>query len=402
MKVAVPAADQGHRVVPSSAYRILQVVDLSVEHPQTLRFAGMLASSYAARGYEVLQLIPGRADDIQRTAWGARITVRGPLSGRAGRVIHRTSAVRHVIESIQPDRLELHDRRTPPGLDRWAEQRRLPALAVCHGWIDCPSAGRPCGTAGAGSRVSDTWLVRWNWPPAHSFGRVVCTTTAGGQADRHGRSNLLPVLLGTDLDAFRPDRASPRVREALAPRGEFLLVTMSPLDRADRTDLAIATTGELTRRGRRVRLVVIGDGPARRRLERSSAGIPVRMLGDLEPRSRIATIVAGADLALLPGLGSPGCLALLDALACGTPAVVTQDAPSAALLGEAGLAAACTPQRLADAVEGVLDGPADPRRAARLRAQQFPWSRTVDGFLDAHRLPRTAAPEPVPGNARRP
>jgi alpha-1,6-mannosyltransferase len=77
---------------------------------------------------------------------------------------------------------------------------------------------------------------------------------------------------------------------------------------------------------------------------------------------------------------------VLEALAAGTP-VVTADRGAAPelLTSSCGRAAAPDGASLAGAVRAVLELPVDARRrAARERAEQYPWSATVDGLLAVH------------------
>ena len=79
-------------------------------------------------------------------------------------------------------------------------------------------------------------------------------------------------------------------------------------------------------------------------------------------------------------------LAVLEALACGTP-VVTSNRGGAHELVDATSGAAGDPNgpSLADAVESLLPrlGP-DLRRAARARAERYPWQATIDDMLALH------------------
>ena len=79
-------------------------------------------------------------------------------------------------------------------------------------------------------------------------------------------------------------------------------------------------------------------------------------------------------------------LAVLEALACGTP-VVTADVGGARELVDASCGAWAAPHAgpLADAVQRVAALPERARRrAARQRAETYPWSATVEGMLDVH------------------
>jgi alpha-1,6-mannosyltransferase len=57
------------------------------------------------------------------------------------------------------------------------------------------------------------------------------------------------------------------------------------------------------------------------------------------------------------------------------------------VLGPDAPLAGATGADFARAVRAVLErAPAERRPAARRRAEQFPWSATVEGFLAVHRL----------------
>jgi alpha-1,6-mannosyltransferase len=83
-------------------------------------------------------------------------------------------------------------------------------------------------------------------------------------------------------------------------------------------------------------------------------------------------------------------LAALEALACGTPAVVNWRSALPGIVGpDAGRAAAGSGLTFADAVQELLAEPQTPLpRAARARAEEFGWDTTVEGFLALHQRAR--------------
>ncbi|MEU4219075.1 glycosyltransferase [Actinoplanes sp. NPDC026623] len=76
-------------------------------------------------------------------------------------------------------------------------------------------------------------------------------------------------------------------------------------------------------------------------------------------------------------------LAALEALASGTPVVVSEDSALPEVIGGAGIAAAGEGSAYARAVLTLMDRP-ERRRAARERARGYPWAASVAGFLAAH------------------
>ena len=148
---------------------------------------------------------------------------------------------------------------------------------------------------------------------------------------------------------------------------------------------SLTTLATLRASGLPVRLVVAGDGPLRPRLERRAAraGLPVTFAGFLPGRADLAALLASADVALAPGPAETFGLAALEALACGTPVVVSAESALPEVAGEAG--ASVPGEDLAAGVRAVLARPERARRAAaRARAEQYDWATAVRGFLAVH------------------
>jgi alpha-1,6-mannosyltransferase len=147
------------------------------------------------------------------------------------------------------------------------------------------------------------------------------------------------------------------------------------------------------RRGCPVVLAVAGDGPLRRRLRADATGLPVQFLGHLDDPALVAALLASADVVVAPGPVETFGLAALEALACGTAVVGTSTSAIGEVLGGAGELADPNDVAFADAIERVLARPVSVRRlAARARACEFDWARTVARFLAVHQLPTRVAP----------
>lgn len=376
--------------------RIVQAANFVTPRSGGLRTTlRQLATGYHAAGHEVVQIVAGERDGRVDTAWGTLVTVRAPrVPGTGYRVLTRWPAVLRAVEAAQPDRLEVHDRTTLRRLGHWAGQRGVPSMVISHERLDRLLAqwlppGAPVG------RLAD----RSNAALTSTFDRIVCTTAwAGEEFERLGVTNLERIPLGVDLVRFHPSFASTQLRQELAGAADVLLLMASRLSREKRPELAVDTVAELVRRGHRVRLVVAGDGPLRRSLERRAAGLPVRFTGFVGDRERLASLLATADVVLAPGPVETFGLAALEALASGTPAVVNAASALPEVLGRlAGRCAPGSPGAFADSVQSLLAQPGDQcSAAARARAECFPWTATVQGFLRAHRLQLTQPQSRVP------
>ena len=123
---------------------------------------------------------------------------------------------------------------------------------------------------------------------AASYDAVVCTTAfAREEFDRIHASNVLTVPLGVDLDQFHPSRRSAAVRQRWVHPDQTLLVHCGRLSVEKHAHRSIDSVAALRDSGVDAKLVVVGEGPMRARLERQAAR-PARRLHRLHrlPRHR--------------------------------------------------------------------------------------------------------------------
>ena len=200
---------------------------------------------------------------------------------------------------------------------------------------------------------------------------------------------------GVDLDTFHPGRRE-EARERLRLEMPTLLSVGHLIERK-RHDLAIRALRHLPE----CCLLIAGEGPLRPSLEAEAAeaGVAdrVRFLGQV-PHHELSRLYAAADALVLASSREGWANVLLEAMACGTPAVASDAwgnrevvaSPAAGLLIEK-----YTPEGVADACRTLLAAPPD-RAATRAYAEQFDWSSTTDGQLRlfetiAHGSPSVAA-----------
>jgi alpha-1,6-mannosyltransferase len=363
--------------------RVVRLANAIAPHSGGLRTAlRELGAGYQRAGHEPVLIMPGLEASDEQTEQGRVITVPGPLVPGTGgyRVITARRSLRKLLEDLQPDRLEVSDRTTLRWTGDWASENGVRSMMISHDSL----AGllRMLGPGLPTQRLAD----RMNRASAESYDVVVCTTKwAADEFRRLAVPNLVRVPLGVDLTSFSPDRYDEKLRSSLARPGEHVLVHCSRLSPEKRPERPIAALAELRRRGVPAVLVVLGDGPRRKSLESKAAGLPVRFLGHVADRGLLAATLATADVAIAPGPVETFGLAALEALASGTPAVVSCESALPEVVGHAGLTAEDSAVSYADAVETLLARDREKRRrVAREQAMRFDWQTAIDGFLRAH------------------
>jgi alpha-1,6-mannosyltransferase len=363
--------------------RVAQVANFYGPRSGGLRTAvDRLGAEYSAAGHEVYLVVPGDVADRQQLPSGVvRITLpakRIPFTG-GYRAVH-PRPVRELLEQLAPDALEVSDRLTLRSLGPWGRSRSVGTVMISHERLD-----RLLGQL-LPQRLARALADVANRRTAANYDAVVCTTAfARAEFERIEVSNVLTVPLGVDLEQFHPRRHCAELRSRWATPDQTLLVHCGRLSVEKHAHRSIDTVAALRDSGVDARLVVVGEGPLRARLERRAAHLPVDFTGYIGCRNTVASILASADVALAPGPHETFGLAALEALASGTPAVVSNTSALAELLTtDSGAAADNDACALAEAVTHVISRPEPLRRhGARRRAEQFPWPRAAAGMLDA-------------------
>lgn len=363
--------------------RVVQVANFYGPRSGGLRTAvDRLGAEYCVAGHEVYLVVPGPAHERVELATGVvRISLPAkliPFTGGYRAVLPRP--VTTVLETLRPDALEVSDRLTLRSLGGWGRRHGVSTLMISHERLD-RLVGQVLPERPA-QRIADYANRR----TAASYDAVVCTTEfAREEFDRIDARNAVTVPLGVDLEQFHPRRHSASVREQWAQSGQVLLVHCGRLSVEKHPWQSIAALAALRDNGVDARLVVVGDGPLRARLQRQATRLPVEFTGFISSRDAVATMLASADVTVAPGPHETFGLAALESLACGTPAVVSRtSALSEILTADSGATAANDPQSIAAAVAAVIGRPERMRRVgARQRAEQFTWPQAARGMLHA-------------------
>lgn len=184
---------------------------------------------------------------------------------------------------------------------------------------------------------------------------------------------------GVDLDHFGiVDREE--AKAALGVSGKIVLCVGALIPRKGQDVLirALPSLPEVT-------LLLAGQGQYRRTLEKLAEELKVdRRVGFLGsiPHHKLPRVFAAADVMALPSSSEGLANAWVEALACGTPIVITDVGGARELVDrpEAGRIVAREPEAIAEAISAVLADPPD-REAVRQTALRFTWTANADTLV---------------------
>jgi len=185
---------------------------------------------------------------------------------------------------------------------------------------------------------------------------------------------------GVDLQAFQPgDRQ--QQRQALGVT-KPLFVSVGHLIERKGHHLVIEALSQIPE----AELLIVGTGPEESALrelsEQLSLGNRVRFLGQ-RPHSELKSIYGAADALVLASSREGWANVLLEAMACGTPAIATDVWGTREVVGpkQSGiLVPDRTAEALAEAMRALLSDPPSPEQT-RAYAEQFGWQETTQNQL---------------------
>jgi phosphatidylinositol alpha 1,6-mannosyltransferase len=188
-----------------------------------------------------------------------------------------------------------------------AERYGVPIVAVFQ--TDVPGYARAY-RLGAAEATAWRWLRSVHTRADRTL--APSTTTAAALVE-HGIGDVWLWRRGVDAVRFDPGKRSERLRAALAPEGEIIVGYVGRLATEKRVDL-LAQTSRLPG----VRVVVVGDGPARRRLEKQ---LPEVIFTGARHGEQLARLYASLDLFVHTGPYETFGQTVQEALASGLPVV---------------------------------------------------------------------------------
>jgi alpha-1,6-mannosyltransferase len=248
-------------------------------------------------------------------------------------------------------------------------------------------------------------LFGWFWRHLRSLGRtfdmVVCANNQLTERLRKGGiENCETIRMGVEAGLFCPSLRSPALRQALLDAlgldaGATLLIGIGRLAAEKRWEMVLRAAGEAARR-RNVGMLLVGDGPKRRKLELLAERLPsVELMPRIGDREELARLLASAD-ALVHGCEAETfCMVAAEASVSGIPLIVPdRGAALDQLVSGAGTVfRAASEVSLTRAIGRFIDRGPELQRAAAARARR---RRTMDEhFAELFSRYEALAPERV-------
>jgi alpha-1,6-mannosyltransferase len=399
---------------PATGLRIAQLANFVGPTSGGIRTAiEQIGQGYVEAGAERIVITPGDKDTVVETELGTIVRVKGVKVTGGYRLITTPWNVIDVLKKFRPTTVEISDKSTLLPVARWARRNDIGTILFSHERLDAMLAlgqARP-GQLGGNDvlrpgRMLGAVSLRPAWWGAdgvkysqlgvvatvaalyrllsRTYDAVVVTSRYAAAEFDEVTTPLVRIPLGVDLDTFHPSLGEP------ADDGVLKLVHAGRLSREKSPGLAVATAAELHRRGVKVRLDVYGTGPHLDELVEIAGDAPVVFHGYVDGRQTLAERLAEADIALSVCPGETFGLAVLEALAAGTPVVTANTGGARELVDETcGRWSAANPTDLADAVLSLSQVP-HRRTAARHRAELYDWPTCIHHLLALHtRLAQT-------------
>lgn len=330
-----------------------------------------------AMGHETLIVAP-RAPGSGDTAGTTLLTsIPLPSYPEVRVAVAPVPLLRRVLREFRPDVVHL----ASPTVLGWqglvaAERNRTPTVAVYQ--TDVISYAERYGVPGAAPLMS-----------AH-IARLHRRATLTLAPSSHAENQLLALGVdrvrrwgrGVDAERFRPEQRSDAWRERIAP-GEFIIGYVGRLAPEKQVEDLRAL-----RDIPGARLVIVGDGPERARLERE---LPDAVFTGFLGGEDLAQALASFDVFVHPGESETFCQTVQEALASGVPVVATGRGGPVDLVRSSVDGWLYTPGDLDDLRARVLDLVGDDAKrrsfglAARESVKARTWAALTEQLVGAYR-----------------
>jgi glycosyltransferase involved in cell wall biosynthesis len=352
--------------------------------PHDFRFLNRLAETdYAVYFMHMEESLFSREDrpvpkGVTKIAWEG-----GGKPLRLSNVWKNRRGVKQVLKDLQPDLIHAGPVQITAFLTAMTGYRPLVTMSWGYDLLSDAQSG------------FGRWIARYTLGKSTVF---LCDSDAVAQVARAlgmPRERIIQFPWGVDLDHFAPGEGS-EVREALGWENATILLSTRNWEMIYGVDIVCKAFTDIVRIDENTRLLVLGDGSLRDQIESilHSSGVENRVhLAGFVPSNDLPKYYQAADLFISASHVDGSSISLLEAMACGIPAIVS-DIPgnqewvkpevngwlfpdgSSEVLAKTMLAAIQDPERLKRYGE----------RARQIAEERADWERNSQGLLDAYQL----------------
>src|SRR5215831_759388 len=259
-------------------------------------------------GHDVLVVAPGDGPSECAGASVLRVPAVPLPVYRSFPIALPTHEVERALRDFDPDVVHLASPTVLGAMGAVAARRLdIPTVAVFQS--DLPAFVRRYHL-GVMAPVAWGWL---RWIHRHAALTLAPSSVVAWELEQRGFAPVARWGRGVDLDRFHPRHRSELMRRHIAPRAEVVVGYVGRLA-AEKQVARLVRLADLPG----TRLVIVGDGPLRGRLERRLTR--ARFLG-FRTGGDLSATVASLDVFVHPGEAETFCQAVQEAMASGVPVV---------------------------------------------------------------------------------
>ncbi len=369
------------------------------------RTINRLVAYLEALGSEVMVFAP-RAPNPTPTQGGTLIPIpSAPIPARSEYRLGAwlTRSARKKLDAFRPDLIHVS---TPDLLGysalRYARRHGIPAVASFHTRFDTYFRYY-------GLRVLESSVQRYLrhfyarcqhvYVPSLSMKDVLAKEGIGRDIRLWSR--------GIDRTIFSPERRDMEWRREFGiDDDEAVILFVGRLVKEKAIDVVAELDGELTRRGIRHRMLIVGDGPARAQFEEC---VPEGIFAGFLSGANLARAYASADIFFNPSVTETFGNVTLEAMASGLPAVCLRATGSSNLVTDGVTGYLSEPGRISETADHIEILAADPAlrkrmaNAAHARSAAYSWDAVMNELMGHYRdIMRASRPHRVIGYSRVP
>jgi alpha-1,6-mannosyltransferase len=348
---------------------------------------------HSPRDQHVL-IVPGQKTKVEVKGRSRVYAIRSPLISRAGRyrALVNLRAVGKIFRRERPDIIESGD----PYQLGWRAVRsglalNIPVVGFYHSHF--PEAYLRASAKLFGRRAAKRVMKLSRGYVRKLYNRFAATLVASDRLAEvlreWGVRNVHVVELGVNIDIFRPDESdrAPIRRSLGVEPGRKLLLYVGRLAK-EKNSANLFKAFEILNecRPKAFHLLVIGEGPQRRRLRRLQKNLQgVSWIRYCAEPGELARYYRAADLLVHPGMQETFGLVAVESQACGTPVVGIRGSSLEDVVfhDRSGWAQENSPESLAEAIErfSAKDLSMLGSKAAAVAAKKHAWPRVFDRLL---------------------